>query len=247
MIEPGNINLGDCLELMPDIQDKSIDMILCDLPYGTTACKWDVIIPFEPLWKQYKRIIKDNGAIVLTGREPFTSMLVVSNIKNYKHKWVWNKKQSGSFCTAKYMPLQIEEDIIVFSYGAVKYYPRMRKGIFRVKGGGRNSELYKSLSTGYCVENDEYYPVNIIDFPNCCNKEDNIHPTQKPVDLFAYLINTYTKPGELVLDNCCGSGTTAIAATRTGRDWICMEKDPEIFQAAQKRIEAEQSQLRLAL
>lgn len=180
---------ADCLEKMKDIEDKSIDMILCDLPYGTTACKWDNVIPFEPLWEQYNRIIKDNGAILLFGREPFTSKLIISNLKGYKHKWVWNKKQSGNFLLAKYMPLQIEEDIICFCKKKVNYYPIMRKGKMRKKGGSKKpfQTIGGRFNTSYFSYSDEYYPVNIIDnYPNCSNKKDRLHPTQKPVALLEY-------------------------------------------------------------
>lgn len=236
---------GDCLEVMRDIPDKSVDMILCDLPYGTTACKWDTIIPFEPLWEQYERLIKDNGAIVLTAREPFTSLLVTSNLKAYKHKWVWNKKQSGSFANAKYMPLQIEEDIVVFCKGKANYYPIMRKGKYRKKGGSKKQieSMSKFIKPDYYKYSDEYYPVNILDdFPNCSNKGQNVHPTQKPVPLFEYLIKTYTNEGETVLDNCIGSGTTAIAAHNTGRFFIGIEKEPKYVEIARKRLEQAQAQ-----
>ena len=237
MLNIDKIYHGDCLELMNDIPDKSVDMILCDLPYGTTACKWDIIIPFEFLWKQYNRIIQDNGAIVLTGREPFTSLLVTSNIKNYKHKWVWNKKQSGSFQNAKYMPLQIEEDILVFSNKRVNYYPLMRTGKMRKRGGAskKSRVVGSGMLDGYENFSDKYFPVNILEMAN--PRIDKLHPTQKPVELFQYLIETYTKEGETVLDNCAGSGTTAIAAINSNRHWICMEKDDKYFYIASKRIE----------
>jgi len=231
---------GDCLITMKDIPNKSIDMILCDLPYGTTACKWDTIIPFDKLWEQYKRIIKDKGAIVLTAREPFTSALIMSNIKGYKHKWVWNKKQSGSFANAKYMPLQIEEDIIIFTSKGqkVNYYPIMRKGKMRKKGGSKKQlqTMSKSIKPDYFKYSDEYYPVNIIEIPNCSNKKNNVHPTQKPVALFEYLIKTYTDERDTVLDNCMGSGTTGVACKNLNRNFIGIELDAEYFKIAEKRI-----------
>ena len=238
----------DCLEGMKRIPDGSIDMILCDLPYGTTACKWDTIIPFEPLWEQYKRIIKPNGAIVLFGREPFTSQLINSNLKGYKHKWVWNKKQSGSFHLAKYQPLQIEEDIVIFTANGerVNYYPIMRKGKMRKKGGAKPTEHYqnslKQLKPHY---SDEYYPTNILEFANCRNKKDNLHPTQKPTDLLKYLIKTYTLEGETVLDNCMGSGTTAIACLNTDRQYIGFELEKDYYNIAQDRIKNHEQQLTL--
>ena len=234
-----DLKQGDCLELMKDIPDKSIDMILCDLPYGTTACKWDKIIPFESLWEQYNRIIKDNSAIVLFGREPFTSKLIISNILNYKHKWVWNKKQSGSFANAKYMPLQIEEDIIVFGKNKQKinYYPIMRKGKMRKKGGSKKQiETMTGLKSNYYTYSDLYYPVNIIELANCRNRKQNKHPTQKPVDLLEYLIKTYTNEGDTVLDNCMGSGSTGVACVNTNRNFIGIELDEHYFNIAKEQI-----------
>lgn len=233
-IKPNTLINADCLEAMKYIPDKSIDLILCDLPYGTTACKWDIIIPFDKLWEQYHRIIKVGGGIVLFGREPFTSKLINSNIKNYRHKWVWNKKQTGSFANAKYMPLQIDEDIIVFSNEKVNYYPIMRKGVFRKKGGGNNRpETMSGIKQNYFSYNDDYYPVNILEF----NKERGLHPTQKPVELLEYLIKTYTNENELVLDNCMGSGSTGVACINTNRDFIGIELDEKYFNIAKERIE----------
>ena len=228
---------GDCLELMKEIPDKSIDMILCDLPYGVTACKWDTVIPFEPLWKQYNRIIKDNGAICLFGKDPFTSKLINSNLNGYKHKWIWNKKISGSFPNAKYMPLQICEDIIIFTSNGkkVNYYPIMRKGKLRKKGGCKKEiEHFKGLKSGHIKENDEYYPINIIEIDN--PRLNRLHPTQKPVALLEYLIKTYTNADELVLDNCMGSGSTGIACINTNRRFIGIEKDDNYFNVASERI-----------
>lgn len=230
---------GDCLEIMNNIADKSIDMILCDLPYGTIDCKWDTMIPFEPLWKQYNRVIKDNSGILLFGREPFTSQLINSNLKNYKHKWIWNKKQSGSFQTAKYMPLQIDEDIIVFTSNGkkVNYYPIMRKGKMRKRGGAKEkSRVVNGLSDGYENYSDEYYPTNIIEIAN--TRIGKLHPTEKRVDgLLDYLIKTYTNENETVLDNCMGSGSTGIACLDTNRDFIGIEKDDKYFDVAVKRIQ----------
>lgn len=236
-----NIKLynGDCLEIMKDIPDKSVDMILCDLPYGTTACKWDTIIPFDKLWEQYNRIIKDNCAIVLFGREPFTAKLIYSNIKCYKHKWVWNKKQSGSFMNAKYMPLQIEEDIVVFcKNGAkVRYFPIMRKGKMRMRGGAKKPcECFNGLTNIKTSYSDEYFPTNILDIPNCSNKGKNQHPTQKPVKLLEYLIKTYSNENDWVLDNCMGSGSTGVACVNTNRKFIGIESDEGYFNVSKERI-----------
>jgi DNA modification methylase len=236
-----NLMEGDCLELMKDIPDKSIDMILCDLPYGTTACKWDVKIPFDELWGQYNRIIKDNACTALFGSEPFSSYLRMSNIKNYKYDWVWNKKLSGSFQNAKYQPLKIIELISVFG-NRINYHPIMRKGKERYKG---HKEKSKKSNSGVCsglvksapyVLYDEYFPVCLLEFGNT-NKKDIIHPTQKPVSLLEYLIKTYTLENQTVLDNCMGSGSTGVACINTNRNFIGMEKNKTFFEIAKKRIE----------
>lgn len=231
---------GDCLEIMPLIPDKSVQLILADLPYGTTEAKWDSIIPLDKLWNEYKRIIVDGGAIVLTAREPFTSKLVISNLKGYKHKWIWNKKQSGSFANAKFMPLQIEEDILVFTKNGekVNYYPQMRKGKMRKKGGSKKQieTMSKFIQPEFFKYSDEYYPINILeDYPNCSNKANNMHPTQKPLDLMKYLILTYSNEGELVLDNTIGSGTTCLAAKELNRKFIGIEKEANYYEIACRR------------
>ena len=222
---------GDCLELMKDIPDGSIDMILADLPYGTTACKWDTIIPFEPLWAEYERIIKDNGAIVLTGSQPFTTKLIDSNIDLFRYCWVWNKKVSGNPLLAKHQPLKVHEDICVFSKKRHNYYPQMRKGKMRKKGGGRSKLFDMEMTAKY---SDEYYPISIIEFSNA---KRGVHPTQKPVGLFEYLIKTYTNEGETVLDNVMGSGTTGVACKNLNRNFIGMELDENYFNIAKERIE----------
>lgn len=243
LLEINKIYKGDCLELMKDIDDKSIDMILCDLPYGTTACKWDAVIPFEPLWEQYKRIIKNNGAIVLTATQPFTSALVMSNPKLYKHSWVWDKVTARGHLVAKYRPMQQTEDILVFSKHKVNYYPIMvdrPKDKIEIRKtreydrteimGGKKKALEPKVY-------DKWYPKNIITFSNANSSNTSIHPTQKPVSLFEYLIKTYTNEGEIVLDNCIGSGTTAIAAINTNRKYIGMELDDTYYELACKRVE----------
>ena len=235
-----NIKLtqGDCLIEMQNIADNSIDMILCDLPYGTTACKWDIIIPFEPLWEQYKRIIKDNGAIVLFGSQPFTSALVMSNPKMFRHQWIWNKSMGSNFFNVKSQPLKIHEEVVVFSKKRAFYNPIMRLGEMRVKGSDKQYSgdsvigNYKKTKT----KNNLYYPVSILDFSNA-NRTDNVHPTQKPVALCEYLIKTYTNEGETVLDNCMGSGSTGVACLNTKRNFIGIEKDEQIFDIAKTRIE----------
>jgi site-specific DNA-methyltransferase (adenine-specific) len=224
---------------MKDIPDKSIDMILCDLPYGTTACKWDTIIPFEPLWEQYKRIIKDNGAIVLTASEPFASTLRLSNLKMYKYDWIWNKKLAGNGILAKIQPLKIHEIVCVFSTGKVRYYPEMRVGRMREKlnnikvseiNGGDGIKIYKG------DKGDKYYPTTILEYSLAGYRKGRLHPTQKPVALFEYLIKTYTNEGDTVLDNCAGSGTTGVACKNLNRNYILIEKEPEYVKICNDRL-----------
>ena len=233
-----NIDLqcGDCLELMKEIPDGSIDMILCDLPYGTTACKWDIVIPFEPLWEQYNRIIKDNGAICLFGSEPFSSALRMSNIKNYKYDWVWNKALAGNGMLAKKQPLKIHENIMVFH--SKIYQPQMTKGKLRKKmtGGLKESEITGGNLIVEEYQNDLYYPKSILDFSAGNLRKGRLHPTQKPVALLEYLVKTYTNEGDTVLDNCMGSGSTGVACVNTGRNFIGIELDKQNFDIANKRI-----------
>jgi len=223
---------GDCLKIMPLLPDKSIDMILCDLPYGTTACKWDNIIPFKPLWEQYERIIKDNGAIVLTASQPFTTVLINSNIKRFRYSWVWEKEQGVNFLMAKRQPLKVHEDICVFSKKQTVYYPQMTEGKPYISGKGDSGEVTGRVKKVQTKNNGTRYPKSVIRF----KRETGLHPTQKPVALFEYLIKTYTQPGEIVLDNCIGSGTTAIAALNTGRFFIGIEKEEKYVEMARKRI-----------
>lgn len=242
-LEKNNIYQGDCLELMNGIPDKSIDMILCDLPYGTTACKWDTTIPFDRLWCQYERVIKDNGAIVLTGSEPFSSNLRMSNPRLYKYDWVWVKDNSTGFQLANVMPLKKHEDIMVFSKGAtyprsdnkMRYYPQGLKVLNKINTRGRKGDY---LTESGCKDNNYIqsytnYPVSIIEFDKV---KSTLHPTQKPVALFEYLIKTYTNEGDVVLDNCIGSGTTAIAAINTDRNYIGIELDEDYYNIAKQRI-----------
>ena len=237
---------GDCLEKMKDILDKSIDMILCDLPYGTTACKWDTIIPFEPLWGQYKRIIKDNGAIVLTSSQPFTSALVMSNHDMFKYTWYWIKDKPSNFLMGKKQPLRYVEECLVFSNGIPLYNPQMQLREEKDKRKNKfTSSLLKNENIGINEKTDKYqdrlksgmndfiYPRNYQKFNN---RTDGLHPTQKPVALFEYLIKTYTNEGDLVLDNCMGSGTTGVACKNLNRNFIGIELDPEYFKIAEKRI-----------
>jgi site-specific DNA-methyltransferase (adenine-specific) len=212
-------------------------MILCDLPYGTTACKWDSVIPFEPLWEQYKRIIKDNGAIVLFGSEPFSTLLRYSNLKMYKYDWVWNKKLAGNGILAKRQPLKIHENIMVFN--TTIYYPQMTKGKKRKKMTGNLKESEITGGDSICKEyiNDEYYPQSIQEFTIANMRKGRLHPTQKPVALLEYLIKTYTNQGDIVLDNCMGSGSTGVACVNTGRKFIGMELNEKYFNIAKDRID----------
>ena len=233
-----NIQLfkGDCLEVMKGIPSRSVDMILCDLPYGTTSCKWDVVIPFDKLWEQYDRIIKNNGAILLFSAEPFTSKLLLSNEKYYRHKWVWNKNNSCGFQLAKIRPFQICEDILVFGKNKVNYYPIMEeRGKPRNKDGYSKSDNYNITPTKTKKMSNLYYPKNLLNFSNSIQK-GKFHPTQKPTALLEYLIKTYTMENEIVLDNCMGSGSTGVACMNTNRRFIGIELDKNYFEIAEKRI-----------
>jgi site-specific DNA-methyltransferase (adenine-specific) len=233
-------DLCDCLE------DDSIDMILCDLPYGITACEWDNVIPFEPMWECFKRVIKARGAVVLTASQPFTSQLVVSNLGWFKYEWVWQKTRATGFITAKLQPLRKHENILVFSLGTIancsrrlmKYYPQLsgqpykyKTSITRVRAtvGARKSHV----EAGTTMTVQGHYPDSILFFPSVQSPD---HPTQKPVALFKYLIRTYTQPGAVVFDPCVGSGTTALAARNTGRNFICGDSSAEYVQVARDRL-----------
>ena len=234
---------GDCLEVMAGLPDASVDMILCDLPYGTTACKWDTVIPFEPLWAQYRRVAKRNAAIVLTASQPFTTALIASNMREFKYCWVWNKKIAANFASANRQPLRVTEDVVVF--GGSAYCPQKVKGRLRMKGGGKQFVVIygESDKVTQPYESDEYHPTNIIEITNAA-RASKVHPTQKPVALMEYLIRTYTQDGETVLDNCMGSGTTGVAAVRIGRRFIGIERERKYFDIACERIEREQQQAR---
>jgi site-specific DNA-methyltransferase (adenine-specific) len=238
---------------MKDIPDKSVDMILCDLPYGTTACKWDIVIPFEPLWGQYERIIKDNGAIVLFGSEPFSSALRMSNIKLYKYDWYWNKVQGTGFSAVKKQPMRVIETISVFYKKPPIYNPQMEKREKVIdsrnwKQNKRISENSRFTSTDNSLSQkiyDKKYPVNLLNInraSNECNNSKRVHPTQKPVALLEYLIKTYTNEGETVLDNCMGSGSTGVACVNTNRNFIGIELDDKYFEIAKERIESHKVQ-----
>jgi len=240
---------GNCLDVMTNIPDKSIDMILCDLPYGTTACKWDVIIPFKPLWKQYKRIIKDKGVIALMASQPFTTLLITSNIKMFKYCWYWRKSKPNGWQHSKNKPMTAIEEICIFSlspmghksqlgenrmiYNPQGIIPSGKKTITSVAHGRTMGARPNQVGIEY--ESYTGFPSNVLDYANVIGNK-SIHPTQKPVALFEYLIKTYTNEGELVLDNCIGSGTTAIACINTKRDYIGIEKELEYVRVTKKRI-----------
>ena len=233
---------GDCLEVMKTLADGSVDMVLCDLPYGTTACKWDIIIPFEPLWRQYNRVVKENGAIVLFGNQPFTSELIHSNLNGYKYCWTWDKKIPSGFTYAKYRPMQQTEDIVVFSRngGKVRYNPQYTKRDKPIKAGGNKVKPrcyhdVKSIGTKEYKREYEYKnPTTLISFGKI--RKGALHPTQKPVELLEYLIKTYTDEGDLVLDNCMGSGSTGVACKNLNRDFVGIELDRKYYEIAKERI-----------
>ena len=253
-LELNKIYNMNCLEGMQKIEDKSVDMILCDLPYGTTACKWDTIIPFEPMWEQLNRIIKPNGAICLFGSEPFSSALRMSNIKNYRYDWIWHKNLSGSFATAKKMPMKYHENISVFYKKLPTYNPQFQPYAESVGKRFKDGEMVNrkkefnnstnSLQGGLSFEGTQpidtkrgKYPESVQFFKSEHTANGKrLHPTQKPVNLLEYLIKTYTNEGETVLDNCIGSGTTAIACMNTKRNYIGFELNKEYFDIAEKRI-----------
>jgi len=226
----------DCLVGMNKIPDKSIDMILCDLPYGTTRNKWDSILPLGLLWEQYERIIKDNGAIVLTAQTPFDKVLGTSNLKMLKYEWIWQKERGTGFLNSKKMPLKDHENVLVFYKKAPTYNPQMRLGFKSYTQKSHvQSDNYGKRGAVISESNGERHPVTTLKFPR---DKDKFHPTQKPVALFEYLIKTYTNEGETVLDNCMGSGTTAIACLNTNRSYIGFELEKEYFEKINQRIES---------
>lgn len=240
---------GDCLELLKGIPDAILDMVLCDPPYGTTQCKWDSVIPFNEMWKELNRIIKPNGAVVLFGSEPFSSALRMSNIRHYKYDWIWDKVSGGNPFNNKIMPMKTTENICVFEKTGkkVNYYPIMQdadpRNIRPQNPGKQKSDLLGKFKNGFIHKSDgtKRFPKHII-VENVRNNEVNalnrIHPTQKPVALMEYLIRTYTKDGESVLDFTMGSGTTGVACINTNRKFIGMEKDEGYFSIAKERIES---------
>tara|TARA_R110000850_G_C9823734_1_gene452690 strand:- start:13 stop:780 length:768 start_codon:yes stop_codon:yes gene_type:complete len=245
-----DLRLGDCLEVMKTIKENSIDAIICDLPYGTTQCKWDSVIPFEPLWKEYNRVIKDNGAIVLFGSQPFTSALIMSNPKNFKYCWVWDKIDPSGHLNAKRMPLKQHEDICVFYKKQCTYNRQFTKKAKKNQRPNRaknaiknNLKTDKKLYGDFNVKmSDEYdttrtNPKSILTFSQTMTKRKGLHPTQKCIGVLEYLVKTYSNEGDTVLDNTMGSGSTGVAAKNLNRKFIGIEMDENYFNIAKKRIE----------
>ncbi len=232
-----NLMLGDCLERMKEIETGTVDMILCDLPYGTTCCSWDAVIPFEPLWEQYKRVIKDNGAIVLFAAQPFTAVLAASNLDMFRYEWIWEKPAATGFFNAHFQPLRAHENILVFykskpTFNPIKTFGHERKTAKRKDIG---SEHYGKQVNIKAYDSTERYPRSVQLFSSDKQKS-NFHPTQKPIALCEYLIRTYTNEGETVLDSTMGSGTTGVACVNTGRAFIGIEQEQKYFDIAQERI-----------
>jgi site-specific DNA-methyltransferase (adenine-specific) len=239
--------LGDCLNVMAEIPDRHVDMILCDLPYGTTTCKWDTLIPFEPLWAHYKRVIKSNGAIVLFSQSPFDKVMGCSNLSMLRYEFIWEKTEATGHLNAKRAPMKAHENILVFYSAQPTYNPQKTNGHKRkvaknVDRSEKQSECYGIQSGVTHYDSTERYPRSVIKF-STDKQKSTLHPTQKPVALCEYLINTYTKEREIVLDNCMGSGTTGIACYNTKRTFIGIEKERKYFEIACERIAQAQRQL----
>lgn len=242
------LSQGDCLELMKAVPDGSVDMILCDLPYGTTACAWDAVIPFDALWSEYRRIIEKNGAIVLTASQPFTTALIASNYAWFRYEWIWTKNRPTNFAHAKNKPMKKHENVVVFSQGTtvhakqsvnrMPYFPQgLRPGAGKAvtKRASEKTDAFFSDRPGHreFVRENTGYPHTLLDFPT---DQLGLHPTAKPVALMEYLVRTYTLPGDVVMDNCMGSGTTGVACVNSGRRFIGFELDAAYFDIAEKRI-----------
>ena len=230
-----DLRQGDCLEEMETLADSSIDMILTDPPYGITACKWDSIIPLEPMWDQIKRITKKDGAIVMTACQPFTTSLIASNMSGFKYCWTWNKGRGAGFLNAKKQPLRSCEDVVVFYGSQCTYNPVMRTGFkpYKKSQGRTKTPNYGKHTGGGSVSNGERYPLTLIEFKR---DSDRIHPTQKPIGLMEYMVKTYTNEGETVLDFTMGSGTTGVAAKNLNRNFIGIELDDSYFAIAKERL-----------
>lgn len=235
----GEFWLGDCLEKMKDIPDGTVDMVLCDLPYGTTYANWDKVIDPDILFEEYRRILKSKSAIVLTAINPFSSFMITRRIKEFRYTWIWNKTNASNFANAKKQPLKIHEDILVFSFESPNYYPIKIQGEKNHSQGNLSNPNKSSLRIIEGRVSDDIsglkYPKSILNFPKH-SSQSKLHPTQKPVALFEYLIKTYSNEDDLILDNCAGSGTTAVAAENLNRRWICIEKEEEYYNKAVERL-----------
>lgn len=227
-----DLRQGDCLELMKSIPDGSVDAIVCDLPYGTTRNKWDSIIDLDLLWQQYERVIKDDGAILLTAQTPFDKVLGVSNLKLLRYEWIWEKTQGTGHLNAKKMPMKNHENILVFYKKLPTYNPQKTKGKAYTQKSGRGSSNYNQQDSVVTINNGDRYPLTVQSFKS----DKGLHPTQKPVALLEYLIKTYTNEQDIVLDNCLGSGSTGVACVNTNRKFIGVELDPDYFKIAEERI-----------
>ncbi|HFE9725718.1 site-specific DNA-methyltransferase [Acinetobacter baumannii] len=239
MSKPFSLMHGDCLELMHEIEDGSVDMILCDLPYGTTRCSWDTVIPLQPLWEHYERIIKKDGAIVLFGANPFAAILVTSNLKLFRYEIIWEKTAATGFLNAKKQPLRAHENILVFYKSKPVYNPQKTFGHKRktARRHGVGSEHYGKQMHNLDYDSTERYPRSVQLFSKDKQKS-KLHPTQKPVALCEFLVRTYSSEGDTVLDNTMGSGTTGVACLKSGRKFIGIEKNEKYFQTASKRLTA---------
>jgi len=249
---PCSLILGDCLEAIKDLPDKSVNAIITDLPYGTTACKWDAVIPFVPMWEQVRRVLKQNGVFVTTASQPFTTALIASNLAAFKYCWTWNKGKAGNFATAKIQPLRVTEDVVVFAFGRSTYNPQMTAALAenkrpRDRAYAAKEDTTHGIASGVFKvseshDEDMRHPTNLLNFKSTegeCNNLNRVHPTQKPVELMRYLVRTYTNPGDVVLDPCMGSGTTCLAAKLEGRGYIGIEREPKYFETAKTRIEGD--------
>jgi len=232
-----NLMQGDCLELMQSIPEGSVDMVLTDPPYGTTACKWDTVIDLDAMWAQLKRIVKSNCAIVMTASQPFTSALIMSNPKMFRYCWVWDKGRGYNFASLKYQPFKSHEDVVVFSIKSHKYYPIKTKGTPYTQKQGRKGDVYGGDNKKHVmtVNNGDRHPLSIQKFVR--GSKDRGHPTQKPVALMEYMIRTYTNEGDTVLDFTMGSGSTGVACANLSRSFIGIELDADYFDIAEKRIQ----------
>lgn len=238
MLEINKIHHGNCLELMDNIEDKSIDLIICDLPYGQTSNKWDSVLPLDELWIHYNRVIKDNGCIALTAKGKFMHQLISSNLDMYRYEWIWNKNKGANFAHVKRMPLNVHEYILIFYKKQPTYNPQMIDGKPYVQkrantnavGIADNIQRFDGKSDG------KRYPKTILEVEGMAQRHI-VHPTQKPVSLYEYLIKTYTNEGDLILDNCSGSGTLAVASVNTNRNFICIEQDEEYWKDSIERLE----------